>query len=98
MRAKNSSPRNRPNDVKRFIPRRNLIRQRSIRRIVRNILLTSEESHQRPALLRHVISDGTAEHWVFRFQRIENTSLRDGTPNFQFHLTLNGGESSQVGW
>jgi hypothetical protein len=46
---------------------------------VRQILLAREETQERPALQRDVVANGTAQHRIAGFKRIEHRALRDRT-------------------
>jgi hypothetical protein len=85
-----------PYDQEWFLPRGHLPRQRSIRRIVRQILLASKEAQERAALLCHVVADRPAQHWILRFDRIQYGPLRDFALNLQAHLGPHPRKRSQV--
>src|SRR5438045_1269044 len=67
-----SSPRDGPDDVERLFAARDLIGERGIRRVVRQVLFTREETHHRPALLRDVVADRPFEHRVTGFDGVED--------------------------
>ena len=80
---------NRPDHDKRLLPRRDRIRQRGIRRLVGEILLTRKEPQKRPALLRDVIANRPAQHRIASLERIEHRTLRNRTLYRKLHLTPN---------
>jgi hypothetical protein len=82
------SPGNGPDNDKRFLPRDDRLRQRSIRRFVGQILLTRKEPQERPALQGDVIADGSAQHGIAGLKRIKNRPLRDRGGDFEFYVTV----------
>jgi hypothetical protein len=61
------------------------------------ILLTGEESHERSALLRYVVTERPAQHWIAGFKSIENGALRRRNLDVQLHLAVNACERPQMG-
>ncbi len=84
------------NDQKRFPAGNNVIRQRRIRRFVREILGASKEPQEGAPLLGHVITNRAAEHRVLHFKRIEDGSGRDRPLQVQLNLALNVAKCPQV--
>ena len=68
-----------PDHQERLGSRCDCIRQRRVRRFVRQILLAGEKSHECPALLRDVVADRTLQHRIASLQRVEDRALRDRT-------------------
>jgi hypothetical protein len=71
--------------------------QRRVRRFVRQILVAGEESYERPALPGNVIAESAGQHWVARFQCIQDRTLRYRTWDLQFHLAAHTGQGPQMG-
>ncbi len=63
---------------------------------MRQIFLASEKSQKRPALLRSVVADGSAQHRVAGLQRIEDRPLRGLSLDFEFHVAADMRQGSQV--
>src|SRR5882724_1145285 len=62
------------NDVKRFCPRRDFLRQRSVRRLVRYILAAGKESQERSALSRDMLENRPTQHRILSLQCVEDRS------------------------
>jgi hypothetical protein len=77
---------NRPDDNKRLLAGRDRLGQRSVGRLVRQILLASKEAQKRPALSRVVVADGSAQHRIASFERIEHGALCHRAVNLNLHL------------
>jgi hypothetical protein len=92
------STRDRAHDQKRFFPGRNCFGQRSVGQFVREILLACEEPQECSALERAVVADGTAQHGIPCFERVEDGTLRDRTCDFDFNFASNVGEGAEMLW
>src|SRR6476659_4987334 len=78
----------RPHDQKRLCARRNRVGQQRIWRLMGQIFFAGEKPHERPALLRHMVTDGSAQHRIARLKRVEDRALRDWTLKLKLHLTV----------
>src|SRR5260370_24166644 len=74
-----STPSAGPDDQHRLLPGYHGVGQRCIRRFVRQILLACEEAQEGTALLRDVIANGAAQHWILGLERIDHRTLRGRT-------------------
>ena len=72
----------RSHDQKRFDSPRNCVRQGGVRWFMGQILLAGEEPHKRSALLRDVVANRAAQHWVATLERIQYRALS----NLSLHL------------
>jgi len=61
------------------------------------VFLTGKETQEGPALFRHMIPNGTAQHRIARLQGIQNAPLRKGPLNFNFHFEPRTRQSPQMG-
>src|SRR5439155_986368 len=77
----------RPYDQKGFPPRRDRVREGSVRRLVGEILLAGKEPYQWTPLLRGGITDRPAQHWILCLQRVEDRALRRRALNLERHLS-----------
>src|SRR5439155_26306591 len=77
----------RPYDQKGFPPRRDRVREGSVRRLVGEILLARKEPYQWTPLLRGGITDRPAQHWILCLQRVEDRALRRRALNLERHLS-----------
>ena len=50
------------------------------------ILLAGEESHERPPLLRDLITDGPTQRRIAGLQRVEDRALRDWARDVELHF------------
>ena len=80
--------RHRADDQERLRTGRHRIGQRSVGRLVGQVLLAREEAHERPALLRDVIADRPAQHRVARLERVEHRALRHRAVDVERHLAV----------
>src|SRR5260221_11518402 len=78
--------RNRPDNDERLLPRRHRVRQRGIRRLVRQILLAGEEPQERPALLPDLVADPPPQHRIAGLNRVEDRAKRYRAVDVEFHL------------
>jgi hypothetical protein len=60
------------------------------------ILLASEEPQEWPALLRNMITDGSAQHRVAGFERVEYRALRDFSFDLKSNFDANLRQRSQM--
>src|SRR5579863_2582297 len=60
------------------------------------IFLAGEEAQERPALLRDVVADCPAQHWIAGLERIENRTLGDGRLDCEFDLAGDVRQGSQM--
>jgi hypothetical protein len=77
---------NGPYDDKGLCPRRDRVGQRGVRRFMGQILLAGEEAQERPALLRDVVADCTAQHRIAGLKRVEHRALRGLTLDVELDL------------
>ena len=64
-------------DLVRLLSDCNLIGQWSIRRFMGEVLLTSVEPQERPALMRKTIADRSPQYRIARLESIDNRTLRN---------------------
>jgi hypothetical protein len=62
------------------------------------IFFAGEKPHERPALLCHVVTDGSAQHRIARLERVEDRALRDRTLKLELHLAIATRQHPQMGW
>ncbi len=86
----------RSDNEKRLLPRRNLVGQRRIGQLMRQILLAREESQKRPPLLRDLIPDRPPQHGITSLKRIKHRSLRDRTIDLKLDFAAGVGQRSQM--
>ena len=79
-----------------FDARRDCGRERRVGRLMRDVFVAGEESQERSPLLRAVIANRAAEHWVASFERVENRSLRRRTFDGDLDFAVDAGERSQM--
>src|SRR5260370_30751854 len=91
-----STPGDGPDDQQRRLPGYHGVGQRCIRRFVRQILLACEEAQEGTALLRDVIANGPAQHWILGLERIDHRALRGRTRDVELHLTADPRQSAQM--
>lgn len=85
----------RAHDEEGFAAIDDLGRQRGVGRVAREVAAAGKEAEVRAAALRGVITRGTAEHGVGRFERIEEAALRGRAVDLQFDLALDAREHAQ---
>src|SRR5438309_302169 len=95
--ARRLSARYRAHDQVWLAPGGDLRGQRIVGRIFRAILLARVEPEQRPPLLGGRITDGSLQHRVLRFERIEHRALSDLSIDAQFHLFAHARERAEIG-
>jgi len=91
-------PCDRANDQEGFFARRDSLRQRRIRRLVREILFAGKEAQERPPLLRDVVSNCSLQHGITSLKRVEDGTLRHRAFNFQRHLVADVRQVSHMEW
>ena len=64
-------------------PRGDLVRQRVVDRVERDVLPAGEEADEIPPLRRSVIADRPAQDRIARLQRVENGALRGQLLDFE---------------
>ena len=74
------------------MPRRDGFGQRRVGRIVREVAFAGEEADVRPAFVRDVIANRSAQHRVARFDRVEHARSRDVAVEFELHLAVDARE------
>ena len=79
---------NGPYNEKGFRPRRDLVGQRGIRRLMGQILLAGEEPQEGSSLLRDVVAGRPPQHRIAGLERVEDRALRNRTLNVEPHLTV----------
>src|SRR6266851_6080563 len=87
---------NGPEDDQGLLSGRDLVGQWSVRRFVGKVLLTSEEPQERPALLRDVVTDRTAQHRIAGLERVKHRAQRGLTLEIERHLAPDMRQSSQM--
>src|SRR3954465_1142845 len=83
-------------DEERFLPRNNFVGKGSVRRFMRQVLLTGKETQERASLFRRVVADSAAQHGVARLERIEDGPLRDRALDFELHFRAGLGQRAQM--
>lgn len=63
---------------------------------MRKILLAAEVTQERATLFCHVVADCTAQHWVARFNRINDGTRRNRDFNFERNLWPDARECLQM--
>jgi hypothetical protein len=89
---------NRADDQERLSSGCDCIRQRSVRGLVRQIFLTSEEAEKRPPLLRALVSNGAAEHRILRLKRVQHRALRNHARDLKRDFGSGVSQRSKVEW
>src|SRR5579864_2642833 len=72
-----SAARDGSDDKERLLARCDFVRDRGVRRFVRQISFAGEESQEGTPLLCHVIPDRATQHWVAGLEPVENRALCD---------------------
>jgi hypothetical protein len=83
---------------KRLMSHRNCIEQRSVWRFKRQVLPTGEESKEGSALLCDMVTDGSAQHRILDFERVQNQARRRRPFNLKLNFLANLRQSPQVMW
>jgi len=79
-------------DKKRLGSCRDCVWKRGVHRFVRQILFTSEEPHECPALACHMVANRSSQHRIPALQYIKDCTLGDSTSNLQFHLAAHASQ------
>src|SRR6185369_7872369 len=79
-------------DIKRLGSGRDCLRQRSVGRLVSDILATGKEPQQRPALSGHMVPNGPTQHRIASLQRIENRVSCHCTIDLELHISADSGK------
>jgi hypothetical protein len=95
-RTDRSSPGDRAYYQERLVSRRDRIRQRGIRRFVRQILLTGEEPHERPAPLSPMVADGALQHRIASLESVQDRPLRNLARNLKVYFAADLRQRSQM--
>jgi len=77
-------------------PFRDCIREGGVRRIVRHVFATDKESDHRPALVRFVIANCSAQHRIIGFECVEKRLDRDSTVKIDMYLVAHARERTQM--
>src|SRR5215469_421331 len=76
----------RADDQQGLLSRQHGFRQRSVGRLVCQILLASKESQESTALLGRVIADRTLQHRIRGFDGVEHRALRNRALDLNFYF------------
>ena len=82
----------RADDEERFRSRRNRLGQRGVRLLMRKVLAAREEAQKRPARLRDVVADGTAQNRVPALERVDYGALCHRRLKIEFHFAADARE------
>src|SRR5438270_6904086 len=63
---------------------------------MREIFAADKKADHRPALQRSMIADRSLEHWVFRFQCVEDGADSCRTIELELHFVADASQSAQV--
>src|SRR5437763_15238539 len=69
-----------------FLPGGGVVRQWSIRRVVRQVLLAREEPNERAPLSSRVVTYGAPQHWIGGLQGVEDGAPRHRAPHVERDL------------
>jgi hypothetical protein len=78
----------RPYDKKRLDRTRHSVGQRSIRRIVGEILSAGEEPYEWPPLLGDMVADRASQHRISCFERVQNCAQRGLALDLKVHFAI----------
>src|SRR5262249_58424034 len=67
-----------------------------VRRLLRQVFLAGEESHECPALSRDLVADRPAQHRIARLERVEDRALRHRPLDLELQLALDARERAQM--
>jgi len=90
--------RKRSYDEEGLCPRGNCFGKWGIWRRMGQVRLAGEETQERTALLRDVIADRAAQHWIACLERVEHRTLGGLTLDVDLDLTVDPCQRSQMGW
>jgi hypothetical protein len=91
-----SAARNCPYHIKRFRSRRDLLRERIIRRLVRYIFAARKESQERSTFSRDVLENCSSQHRILCLKRIEDRSPSHFATNVNGDVATNSCKCAQV--
>src|SRR6266567_6916313 len=91
-----SPTRDRPDHEKRLRPRCDRLRERGVRRVVRQVPLACEEPQERPAPLGDVVADRAAQHGITRLERVQHRVPGDPAGYVERHLAFHLRQGAQV--
>jgi hypothetical protein len=83
-------------DEKWFISMPNRFGQRRIRRVIGQIVSTGKKTQKRPASLRAMLANGTAQNRITGFHGIEHGGHRNGTVHLQHNLVIDTSKVAQM--
>jgi len=95
-KQRGSAPGNSPNNHEGLLSRRHRRGQRSVRGLVRPVLVTDKETQERPPLPCHVVADRPAQHGIAGFEGVKDRAQRGDAVNLQMHLAFHAGERPKM--
>src|SRR5208282_5366326 len=84
-------------DEERLLPGDDRFRQRRVGRLQGKVFLAGKKTQERPALERHVIPNGSAQHGIAGLERVQHRAHRHRSRYLQRHVTLNVRQRAQMG-
>jgi hypothetical protein len=85
-----------PDNQEWLVTRRDRIRKRRVRQLVRQILLARVETYERSAFLRDVVANRPAQHGIGRLEGVEDRPLRDAALDVDRDFAIHAREVPQV--
>src|SRR5258708_3899907 len=95
-RCSTLTPGNRAQDDQRLLPRYHRIGQWSVWRLMRQILLASEEAQEGPTLLRDMVADRPPQHRIAGLKRVEDRAQRGLAVDLELYFTAHFRQRSQM--
>ena len=86
-----------PDDKQGFFSIGYCVRKRSVRRIVRQVLLAGEKPQEWPALLRHVVANSAAQHWIRSFESVQDRAQCRRPLDLKVDFAVDMRQPSQMG-
>jgi len=86
----------RTQNQQRLISRCHRVGQRFVRRFQRPVFFAGKEAQKRAPLARRVIANGSAQHGVTRFERVQNRTNGDRRGNFKQHIAFDVRQVAQM--
>src|SRR5262249_10028904 len=86
----------RPDDEKGLRSRRDRVGQRSVGRLIRQVLLTGEEPQHRSAPPGDAVADCPPQHRIAGLQRVQDRTLCGRAVNGEMHLTVDVRQRPQM--
>ena len=83
-------------DKKRLGSGCDLLGQRGVGRVMRDVFLTRKKSYQGPALFCDVIADGATKRGIAGFECVEDRALRHRRSNLKLDFAIDIGQSTQM--